>query len=91
MFKWIKMWLGIDEPKKPEPKKELPADFAAVAPIVDAMTPKPVDRTVEGKKGVNTLDPIDMLNVATGKKKKPAAKKPAKKATRMPNKLDKGK
>ena len=89
MFKWIKMWLGIDEPKKPEPKQELPKEFA---PLLDAMTPKPVDRTIEEKKDVNPMDPFGMLTEMTAKKKKPAAKKPAKKAPkRMPNKLDKGK
>lgn len=89
MFKWIKMWFGIEE-KKPEPKKEeLPKEFA---PLLDAMTPKPIDRTVEGKKDVNPMDPFGMLTELTAKKKKPAAKKPAKKAPkRMPNKLDRSK
>lgn len=89
MFKWIKMWLGIDEPKKPEPKQELPKEFA---PLLDAMTPKPVDRTVEEKKDVSPLDPLGMAGNLVGKPKK-SAKKPATKkaAPRKPNKLDKGK
>ncbi len=77
MFKWIKMWLGIDEPKKPEPKKELPADFAAVAPFVDVMAPGLVKKPVENKKVADPMDPVAMMNTLAGKKKKPAAKKAA--------------
>jgi hypothetical protein len=75
MFKFIKRFFGLDynEPKKSEPKKELPKEFA---PLLDAMTPKPIDRTVAEKKVVNPMDPLGMLSQLDGKKK-PAAKKPA--------------
>lgn len=79
MFKFIKRFFGLDynEPKKSEPKKELPKEFA---PLLDAMTPKPIDRTVAEKKDVvNPMDPFGMLIEVAGKKK-PVAKKPAKKA-----------
>ena len=80
MFKFIKRFFGLDynEPKKSEPKKELPKEFA---PLLDAMTPKPIDRTVAEKKVVNPMDPFGMLTEVAGKKKKPAAKKPAAKKT----------
>jgi len=89
MFKWIKMWLGIDEPKKPEPKQELPKELA---PILNAMSPKTVDKPVEEKKSESILDPLGMGVNLVGKPKK-VAKKPATKkaAPRKPNKLDKGK
>ena len=80
MFKFIKRFFGLDynEPKKAEPKKELPKEFA---PLLDAMTPKPIDRTVAEKKVVNPMDPFGTLIEVAGKKKlvakKPAAKKAA--------------
>ena len=75
MFKFIKRFFGLDynEPKKSEPKKELPKEFA---PLLDAITPKPIDRTVAEKKAVNPMDPLGMLSQLDGKKK-PATKKPA--------------
>ena len=80
MFKFIKRFFGLDynEPKKSEPKKELPKEFA---PLLDAMTPKPIDRTVAEKKELNPMNPLGMLSQLDGKKKKPAAKKPAAKKT----------
>ncbi len=91
MFKFIKRFFGLDynEPKKPEPKKEIPKEFA---PLLNAMTPKPIDRSVEEKKVVNPMDPLGMMENLVKKPKK-AAKKPAAKkaAPRKPNKLDKGK
>lgn len=74
MFKFIKRFFGLDynEPKKSEPKKELPKEFA---PLLDAMTPKPIDRTVAEKKELNPMDPLGMLAQLDSKKKKPAAKK----------------
>jgi hypothetical protein len=76
MFKFIKRFFGLDynEPKKAEPKKELPKEFA---PLLDAMTPKPIDRTVAEKKELNPMDPLFVLSQLDGKKKKPVAKKPA--------------
>lgn len=92
MLKFIKRFFGLDydEPKKVEPKQELPKEFA---PLLDAMTPKPIDRSVEEKKVVNPMDPLGMMENLVKKPKKPAAKKPAAKkpVKRMPNKLDKGK